>query len=289
MSPSSGPIQHVSDTSFWIAAYRARETLRKDALFRDPLASVLADDRGQTIAKKMGNSAAMAWAVSIRTVVIDEFIREAIASGVDTVLNLGAGLDTRPYRLDLPENLRWIEVDFPDVISYKTLRLGGEPPKCDLERIALDLADAEARERLFASIAGKSRQVLVLTEGVVPYLSNEHVEELATDLFAQRNFRYWITDYFSSNFMIHYVRGGMKKQLGKNAPFRFFPENWEKFFRESGWALREMKYLFDEGVRLGRPPPASWPLRLLFRFFPKRKRLEMVRMTGYALLDRARS
>jgi methyltransferase (TIGR00027 family) len=288
MMADSTPIDHVSDTSFWIAAYRAKETRRPDALFRDPLASVLADDRGELIAREMGNASRMAWAVAIRTVIIDDLIRDAIGRGVDTVLNLGAGLDTRPYRLDLPENLRWIEVDFPQVISYKTMRLGGEPPKCDLERIGLDLANVEDRERIFSSIAAKAKNVLVLTEGVVPYLVPESVAELATDLFAQRNFRYWITDYFSPTYFEYYHRAGMAKKLGRNAPFRFFPENWEKFFRDAGWKLQTMKYLHDEAVRLGRPVPGAWFMKLIYRFIPHPKRVAMARMVGYALLERDR-
>ena len=109
---SEPPISHVTDTAFWVAAYRAAESDRPDALFRDPLASRLVDTLGRDIADRIAGSAQVAWVVVMRTCIIDDFIREAIAGGCDTVLNLGAGLDTRPYRLELPASLRWIEVDF---------------------------------------------------------------------------------------------------------------------------------------------------------------------------------
>jgi len=38
----SGSIEHVTDTAFWIASLRALESERPDALFRDPLAGLLA-------------------------------------------------------------------------------------------------------------------------------------------------------------------------------------------------------------------------------------------------------
>ena len=286
MAKESGPIQHVSDTSFWIAAYRARETERADALFKDPLAALLAADRGRSIADSMGNSATMAWTVALRTFVIDVYILEAIARDVDTVLNLGAGLDTRPYRLDLPESLRWIEVDFPGVISYKTLRLGGEPPRCDLERIALDLSNVDERERLFGKIASRAKKVLVLTEGVVPYLANDDVASLAASLFAERNFQYWITDYFSKTILTSSRRSKIRRKLGPNAPFRFDPENWEKFFAANGWKVKEMRYLVEEGLRIGRHPPSNWIMRVLYRLVPEQKRRELEKMMGYALLER---
>ena len=49
------------------------------------------------------------WMTVVRTVVIDRYLQEAIARGVDTVVNLGAGLDTRPYRMTLPASLSWVE------------------------------------------------------------------------------------------------------------------------------------------------------------------------------------
>ena|ERR1700741_2601535 len=44
-------IQHISDTARWAAVYRARESEREDALFRDPFARRLAGERGEHIAK----------------------------------------------------------------------------------------------------------------------------------------------------------------------------------------------------------------------------------------------
>src|SRR4029078_13382720 len=102
-SPISQLIQHVSATSFMVAGFRAEETERPDALFPDPLAAKLAGDHGANILKTVPKSFAGAWSVIIRTIIIDDYIREAVAGGVDTVLNLGAGLDTPPYPLGSPK------------------------------------------------------------------------------------------------------------------------------------------------------------------------------------------
>jgi Leucine carboxyl methyltransferase len=106
-------IEHVSDTAFWVAHYRALETKRSDALFRDPLAERLSGDRGEKIAGTMPGRFLTAWAVVVRTCIIDDYIRTAVEGGVDTILNLGCGLDTRPYRMDLPKSLLWVEADYP--------------------------------------------------------------------------------------------------------------------------------------------------------------------------------
>ena len=123
-------IKDVSDTAFMIAAFREIETNRRDPLFRDPLAARLSGELGRKIAAARPLASVVAWIVSLRTVIIDDFIRSALDQGVDTVLNLGAGLDTRPYRMDLPESLRWVEVDFPHMIEFKESRLSGEKARC---------------------------------------------------------------------------------------------------------------------------------------------------------------
>jgi methyltransferase (TIGR00027 family) len=115
------------------------------------------------------------WSVVVRTCIIDDLMLSALAQGVDTVLNLGAGLDTRPYRVALPGSLRWIEVDYPHLIELKERRLSDEAPRCQLERVKLDLADVPARHTLLSTINSRSGTVLVLTEGVVPYLGVEDV------------------------------------------------------------------------------------------------------------------
>jgi len=54
------------------------------------------------------------------------------------VVNLAAGLDTRPYRMALPSGLQWIEIDLPELLAYKAETLAGETLACRLERVALD-------------------------------------------------------------------------------------------------------------------------------------------------------
>src|SRR5256886_16590930 len=91
-----------------------------------------------------------------RTCLFDELILRAIArDGVGTVLNLAAGLDARPWRLPLSPELRWIDVDLPDVIAYKKQQMAGERPRCALEYAADDLA-ALARQRALLPTIGSA-------------------------------------------------------------------------------------------------------------------------------------
>src|SRR5260370_27552180 len=111
------------------------ESERPGALFRDPYARRLAGARGERIVDTMTKGRSWAWPMIVRTAVMHQLILRAIErDGVDMVLNLAAGLDTRPYPLPLPRSLHWIEADFPDVIAYEQNQLKGERPIAALEQ-----------------------------------------------------------------------------------------------------------------------------------------------------------
>ncbi|MBC7712974.1 MAG: class I SAM-dependent methyltransferase [Rhizobacter sp.] len=259
MNSHHSEINDVTDTALWVAAYRAEEAERKDALFKDSFASLLIGDHGHSIAARTQGSRYTAWSVVIRTYIIDNFFKNLIPKDIDTVLNLGAGLDTRPYRLDLPENLRWIEVDFQKIIEHKNEKLKNEKPKCKLERISLDLSVAEDRDNFLKKISYESKNVLVLTEGVIPYLSNTDAKSLAGSLHSYKNFRYWITEYYSPE-ILEFLRTPKRLKQMENAPFLFYPSNWFEFFKEAGWKNIETKYFGEESERLGRTQPTMGKL-----------------------------
>ena len=283
-------IENVSDTAFWIAHYRAVESRRPDALFHDPLAGVLAGERGEKIARSMPMSFWIAWAVVMRTCIIDDFLRESIAGGADTVLNLGAGLDTRPYRMDLPESLTWIEADYPRVIDYKEERLAAEKPRCRLERVKVDLSNATERRRVLASVDARAGKIVVITEGVIPYLSNEEVGSLADDLRKLEHVRDWIAEYFAPETVRYRSRGPMARHL-QNAPFKFAPKDWFGFFREHGWRSRGARYLVEEAERVHRPIQLPPLMRILFvirgLLSSPKGREAFRRVAGYVLLEPA--
>ena len=85
MSETDPLVRNVSDTALWVAVYRARETERPDALFRDPNARRLSGARGEQIAASMPFSDKATWAWVARTMLFDQFIEEQIRAGTDLV------------------------------------------------------------------------------------------------------------------------------------------------------------------------------------------------------------
>jgi methyltransferase (TIGR00027 family) len=274
-------IEHVSDTAFWVAAYRARESERPDAVFRDPLASVLMGERGRAIERRMPGRRLMSFLITVRTSAIDRLILQAIARGVDTVLNLGAGLDTRPYRMALPKNLRWIEADFPELIRHKDHTLARETPACALERVALDLSDPSARQALLRRVVDRAGSVLIITEGVIPYLKDEEVARLAEDLRGEPKIRFWIQDYYSARARRH--RLSWRKKI--KAPFLFRAPDWFAFFARFGFHPAERVNVRQASLQIGRRPPPV-PQLLLYSLMPAKWQEKAAENLGYVLLER---
>jgi len=187
-------ISNISDTARWVAVYRAMETERPDAIFRDPYARRLAGAQGEAIVNHVQRGRDMAWTMIVRTAVFDELILSVIERGADMVINLAAGLDARPWRLTLPPALRWIDVDLPAMLQYKTDTLRDEKPRCHYEAIAADLTDEAARSALFARLGAQAKKALIVTEGLLVYLTEEQVASLASDLNAQPSFQWWLID-----------------------------------------------------------------------------------------------
>jgi methyltransferase (TIGR00027 family) len=187
------PIQHVSDTALMVAACRALEYDRPDPLVLDPFARRLAGERGMEIAARMAGLETMCFGVAIRSRFLDELVLRTLAAGeIRTVACLGCGLDARPWRLDLAASLRWIEVDLPAILDYKTAALAGETPKCRLERMVVDLTDSGARQALWDAIG--AAPALIITEGLLGYLPSETVSALAAEGAARSGARYWLLD-----------------------------------------------------------------------------------------------
>ena len=260
-------VRNISDTARWAAVFRARETERADALFRDPYAERLAGKMGVEIANTLPEGNSHAWAWVARTYLFDWFIAQEIEQGTDMVVNLAAGLDARPYRMSLPASLQWIEVDLPEILTYKEGILANEKPVCALERVRTDLSDGSARRALFADLDRRAKRILILTEGLLIYLSAEEVAALADDLAAREHFQRWILDLASPG-LLRVMQRTTGKQLSEvGAPFKFGPAEGPAFFTPHGWEPMQVKSLLKTATRFKRPP---FFLRLLGRL-PEKK------------------
>jgi methyltransferase (TIGR00027 family) len=184
----------VSSTALGTAAGRALESFRssEDRLFEDRFAldflpavyrlavlvlrapllgPALLAARERQIPGITGN-------LLCRTRFIDDAFRDAVAGGCEQIVILGAGLDSRAYRISEAQRARVVEVDHPATQAWKRDRVerlhGGVPSHVTFVPIDFD------RQRLGEAMAGATLDASVRTlfvwEGVTQYISAEAVD-----------------------------------------------------------------------------------------------------------------
>jgi methyltransferase (TIGR00027 family) len=252
MNQPRSQIRDISDTARWVAVYRARESERPDAVFRDPFARRLAGKLGEQIAVSIPFAEKNSWPFVARTWLIDQVISDRVRRGTDMVVNLAAGLDARPYRMELPRSLQWIEVDFPEILAHKEEILRKEKPVCALERFELNLSNVNARRELFSELGRRANRVLVVSEGLLVYLTEEEVAALGSDLAAPAPFQHWVIDLASPALlkMLAKKMGAPLDQAG--APLKFAPQQGPEFFTRCGWKPVEVHSVMHAAAKLKR-------------------------------------
>lgn len=169
----------VSQTAMLTAAARAAESGRAHPLFDDPFAELLAGRQGHDLLMQVGVDVAVP-SIAIRTRYFDDVVRAArTARGVTQFVLLGAGLDTRAYRMHLPSS-GWYEVDRPPVLAYKRglLERTGAHPTVALRQIDMDVLDDALFPELAATGLDWRRPILWVAEGLFAFLEEHSVEKL---------------------------------------------------------------------------------------------------------------
>jgi methyltransferase (TIGR00027 family) len=189
----------VGSTAVMVAAARAVETERPDALIRDPYAKLLVTSSGAgvlweamldpDIAAKVEaldeESAAhlhhMRGYQAVRTHFFDTFFADAVADGIRQIVILASGLDSRAYRLDWPAGTTVYEIDQPQVLHYKstTLAESGVNPSADRREVAIDLRQ-DWPAALRAAGFDPTQRTAWLAEGLLMYLPAEAQDRLFT-------------------------------------------------------------------------------------------------------------
>ena len=185
--------ESVGATALGVAAARAAETARPDALIRDDYAYLLTASAGPAWAQMA--SADDEWLrddeqarrqhemarnyQAVRTHYFDGYFDAAVRAGIRQVVILAAGLDSRAYRLDWPAGTTVFEIDQPKVLDYKTSTLDahGGLPKARRVPVAVDLRDDWPAALLVAGF-DPAQPTAWLAEGLLPYLPGDAQDRL---------------------------------------------------------------------------------------------------------------
>jgi methyltransferase (TIGR00027 family) len=271
-------IGRVSQTSLVMAYARYRERERDNPLVDDPYAGLFLSAKAKAWLSKFHWPAG----ATVRTWLIDRLLQAAMEKiQPDLVVNLGCGLDCRAYRLDLPPNLRWWDVDFPEVMDFRKKILESYSPACRWEGLAVDLRRAAVREQLVARIGCEAERAVVFSEGMLVYMTTGQAAALSRELAVCQSVRCWVSDVVSG-FGCQLMAKRCEKYYGPLVKYRFAVDDPVTFFKDHGWPSISLHSLLAAGEEAGRSLEINWAL---YYYSERMKRL-YDNMGGVVVLEK---
>ncbi|MEW2218125.1 SAM-dependent methyltransferase [Streptomyces sp. NPDC006990] len=178
----------VGRTALLTAAMRALESQRPDRLYADPYAQELCGDEGPKLLDEMWGATfpphrrrAMPDSLdvnAIRTRFFDDLLQRVSRGRHTQIVSAASGVDSRPYRLEWAQSVRYFEIDRPSVLDHKRRRLAGARPRVAHRMIAADLTAPGWERRLEEAGYDATAPSVWLLEGVLPYLHGTEVHRL---------------------------------------------------------------------------------------------------------------
>ena len=148
------------------------------SLCHDIFAKRFMDERGMQIFAPFRTETLPNISNTVRCHIIDEAIRSQLITHPDSlIITVGAGFDTRPYRITVGE---WVEIDEPQIIIYKNTKLPIAECPNKLTRISIDFFNEKLIEKLAAYRA--HQHIIIVIEGVFMYLENPAIESTIKQL-----------------------------------------------------------------------------------------------------------
>lgn len=246
----------ISKTAFYCCGVRMQDAEREKPVCGDTYAKAFMNEPGLQILEAFKDETRPNMSNVARHRIIDDLLRQELQANPNmTVVIIGAGFDTRAFRLKAGT---WIELDEPQVINYKNERLPAENCENELERISIDFA-TDSLEQKLASYAGRS-PVAVVIEGVLMYLDETAIDQLLQTLrhlFPQHKL---ICDLMTREFFEKNAGTIHEKLTGMGATFKFTVENPEEVFVKNGYHQVEKIPVVEKAVlfEAGPIPPEVW-------------------------------
>ena len=237
MSKKVGSSPNLNATARWTAAVRARENVRADPLIVDPWAAALAGEEGLAwIAQRTEASVAP---ILLRTRYFDGFLQNLVhEKRIRQLILLAAGMDTRAFRLNWPEETLIFELDQSPVLQYKEdiLRSTSAMPTCIRKTIEVNLSNAWEKSLLLAGFNPQKPSGWLL-EGFLFYLPNDVITQILDSVNRQAAIGSWMGfDIVNSITITHpLTKPWVDMQAAEGAPWLGTMEDPVEFLAARGW------------------------------------------------------
>jgi len=223
----------ISRTAYYTLGVRAADAAKPKPLCGDTLAGRFMNDDAQRVWEEFKGFTAPNASNAARHAMIDAHLRAVLAADPGaTIVIIGAGFDTRPFRL---AGGRWFEFDEPEILTYKETRLPAASAPNPLVRTPVDFSRDELAKKL--EIAGSPAHAHVVVEGVLMYLTRDQRAALLRTLASRFPRHTLYCDLMRKGFFERYSRPIHEKIVGMGATFTELDEQPERLFIEAGYTM----------------------------------------------------
>ena len=248
----------IAATARVTAAWRAVESAHASPLFDDPWAAALAGPElvARLAAQPIEEQDRASSYTVIRTRVIDDWLLSAAAR--PQIVLLGAGFDTRAFRLGWPAGIQVWELDRADVLGFKEAVLAGvqASSSCTRHTVAVDFADEAWAAALLGAGYRPDVPTAWVAEGVLPYLDPASVDTLLREVSGMSSAgSRFAADFVSADFMA--VRNAYVAAMSQQMPtcgalFRFGVNDPSALLTHNGWQIMSLEHPGGENANFGR-------------------------------------
>lgn len=236
----------ISKTAFYCCGVRMQDAESDNPVCGDVYAKTFMNEEGLRVLEAFKDETSPNATNVVRHRIIDDFLRAELRQNPEMrVVTIGAGFDSRPYRID---GGTWIEIDEPQIIAYKNERLPVENSANALSRIPMDFATDSLEEKLAA--AASDEPVVIVIEGVFVYLSEAEIAELLQKLHRLFPRHRLICDLVSQDFFEQYSKSLHEKINDIGTAFRFTADEPENIFLKSGYRRTQWISIIERASEL---------------------------------------
>lgn len=236
----------VSKSAWYCCGVRMDDARSASPLVGDRFAERFMDDAAMSMYAPMRAERMATLSNIMRCKLTDEAVASALAADRATrVVSLGAGFDSRPYRMS---GGRWTEIDEPDLLARKEALL----PAAECANPLLRVPVRFSRGELAAALPEPDgAPVLVVIEGVTMYLPDAAIASSLAALTARYPRHTVVCDLMDRAFQRRFAKGISARLAAAGTAFSERPTDPAAVFRDAGYRLVERQPMFAASARRG--------------------------------------
>lgn len=236
----------ISNMAFYCCGARMQDAAAPNPICGDGYAKLFMNDDGQRIYEKFSSETFSRTSMTVRHRIIDEVLRQMLLANPNSCfVTIGAGFDSRPYRLP---GGTWFELDEPQLIAYKDAHLPAWECTNPLRRLAIDFETDSLEEKL--SLISHRGPVIFILEGIFIYLNEAQTAQLIETLNRLFPGHLLVCDLVNREMVEKYGQRLRNIASEMNATFQLIDQP-ETIFSKSGYQVKGKISLVEVSVALG--------------------------------------